>query len=167
MRFRASLRSLLTLLTLLAPPLAAGGATGPADTGWEKLKSLAGDWSATVDGKPFSVSYKVVSNGTAVMETIDGSEAKQMVTMYHKDGSTLLMTHYCAMGNQPRMRAAGLEGGKLDFRFVDAANLASPEDPVMSGLVMSFPDADHLVHVWTNRAGGKESQVRFEFTRKK
>ncbi len=164
MRFRTPLASLLTLFVLLAPPLAADSGV---DAGWEKLKSLAGDWTATVDGKPFSVSYKVVSSGTALMETMDGSDAKQMVTMYHKDGPTLLMTHYCAMGNQPRMRASGLEDGKLIFRFVDAANLASPEDPVMSGLVMSFPDADHLVHVWTNRAGGKESQVRFEFARKK
>jgi hypothetical protein len=65
------------------------------------------------------------------------------------------------------MRARGLEGGRLAFAYVDASNLKSKTDLVMSGLVMAFPGPDRLVHEWTSREGGQERTGRFEFTRKK
>jgi hypothetical protein len=89
------------------------------------------------------------------------------VTLYHPDGASLLMTHYCSMGNQPRMRSKGLEKGKLDFAYVDATNLASAEQMRMTHLVMSFPDPDHLVEEWTGKEGAKEHVGRFTLTRKK
>lgn len=145
----------------------AAATSAAADAGFQRLTALAGDWVGSVDGKPSAVSYKVVSNGTAVMETMNGGEHSEMVTMYHPDGASLLMTHYCAIGNQPRMRAKGLVDGALEFRYVDASNLSAPDAPRMSRLVMSFPDADHLVHVWTYKEGDKEQSSRFEFARKK
>ena len=40
----------------------------------------------------------------------------EMVTLYHMDGAELVATHYCAMGNQPRMRAAHqVVDGTLSF----------------------------------------------------
>jgi hypothetical protein len=139
----------------------------PANPAWEKVKSLVGEWKGTADGKPTHVSYKAVSNGTAVMETIEGPDAMQMVTLYHPDGASLLMTHYCSMGNQPRMRSKGLEKGKLDFAYLDATNLGSAEQMRMTHLVMSFPDSDHLVEEWTGKEGAKEHVARFTLTRKK
>jgi hypothetical protein len=77
------------------------------------------------------------------------------------------MTHYCSMGNQPRMRAKGLEKGRLAFSYVDATNLRSPDEMRMTRLVMSFPDSEHLVQEWTSKAGDKENVGRFTFSRKK
>jgi len=77
------------------------------------------------------------------------------------------MTHYCSMGNQPRMRSKGLENGRLDFSYVDAANLKSADAHVMTRLVMSFPDPDHLVHDWTSKQGATEHVGHFEFKRTK
>ena len=51
------------------------------------------------------ISYRLVSNGTTLMETMDSGHDTSMVTMYHVDGSRILATHYCAAGNQPRMAA--------------------------------------------------------------
>ena len=154
---------------LLGLGLVAAILTGdsPANPGWEKVKSLVGEWEGSSEGKPYHVSYKTVSNGTAVMETMEGPEAVEMVTLYHPDGATLLMTHYCSMGNQPRMRSKGLEQGKLTFAYVDATNIASPEQMRMSRLVMTFPDSDHLIEEWTAKAGGKEHVGKFNLTRKK
>lgn len=137
-----------------------------SNAAWDKLKALVGNWEGTENGKPFHVSYKLVSSGTALMETLDGPDAMQMITIYTQDGGSILMTHYCSMGNQPRMRARGLENGRLVFSYVDAANVKSPEDPRMSGLVLTFTDANHLGADWTHRAGGKEEVGRFTFTRK-
>lgn len=164
MKNKALIAVLAAALALAAAP---AGAETASQAGLEKLKSLSGEWTGTAEGKPVRVSYKVVSNGTAVMETIDDPQAVEMVTVYHLDGSSLLMTHYCAMGNQPRMRSKGLEQGKLAFVFVDASNLKSSADHVMSGLVMTFPDADHLVADWTSRGDGKEATTRFLLTRKR
>ncbi len=151
-------------LLVLCPALSiAEDASNPA---WEKLKSLAGNWEGVANGKT-QVSYKLVSNGTALMETITGPDASEMVTVYHPDGKNILMTHYCSMGNQPRMRASTLSDGKLAFQYVDAANLSSPDAPHMSGLVLTFTDADHFGADWSYKTGAKEEVGHFAYARKK
>jgi len=147
-------------LCLVASLFAAETASNPA---WEKLKTLVGEW----DGKSVHVSYKLVSGGTALMETMEGPNVMQMITVYAPDGDSVLMTHYCSMGNQPRMRAAKLEGDRLVFRYVDAANVKGPDDPRMSGLTLTFADADHLGADWTHQMGAKEDVGPFAYTRKK
>ena len=147
-------------LCLVASLFAAETASNPA---WEKLKTLVGEW----DGKSVHVSYKLVSGGTALMETMEGPQVMQMITVYTPDGDSILMTHYCSMGNQPRMRAAKLEDKTLVFRYVDAANVKGPDDPRMSGLTLTFTDADHFGADWTHRMGAKEEVGHFAYTRKK
>jgi len=158
----------LTFVTFLAaglgrPVLAAE----PVAPSWEKLKTLVGDWSGTFEGKPARVSYRLVSSGTALMETLDNHDSSQMVTVYHPDGAGLLATHYCSAGNQPRMRAQELRSGGLDFRFLDVTNVKSADEPQMTRLVLSFADSDHLIQEWTAKAGTSEHVSRFEFARKK
>ena len=89
----------------------------------EALKKLAGDWVAVgKDGKATAKvisSIRVTSAGTAVQETLFPGSDHEMVTMYHLDGDDLILTHYCSLGNQPRLRA---EPGK-DSEEVTAAPL--------------------------------------------
>jgi len=161
---------------LLALAMAAGEAlvatpAGPRDPSWDRLQSLVGEWDGHYgDGTSAHVSYRLVSSGTAVMETLTTSDSDQMVTIYHRDGASLLLTHYCSLGNQTRMRervAPGTSAGRLEFAYVDATNLKSPNEHHMSGLVMRFPAPDRLVHEWTSRAGASEQTGRFEFERQK
>jgi len=161
-----TLRIVLPAIVLLglALPLAAAE---KADPSWEKLKTLVGEWEGTYEGKSARVSYALVSNGTVLMESMETDDATQMVTLYHPDGTSLLMTHYCAMGNQPRMRSKGFKDGRIDFTYVDATNLKASDADRMTRLVVSFPDASHLVQEWTSMEGPKEIVSRFEFVRKK
>jgi hypothetical protein len=147
-------------------PAAGGPASNPA---WEKLKTLGGTWQGTVEGKPVSVTYSLVSNGTALMESLTGEHDTHMVTMYHPDGGTVLATHYCAAGNQPRMRAQAAAGAaqSLDFQFVDATNVSGSTGEVMRRLVVTFQGPDHFTQAWTSSAGGKEQTTDFVYTRKK
>jgi len=158
-------RLALSLVLGLALPLAT--AAEKSDPSWEKLKSLVGEWEGMVGGKPTHATYALVSNGTALMETMETDDATQMVTLYHPDGSSLLMTHYCAMGNQPRMRSKGLKDGRIDFTYVDATNLKAPGEHRMTRVVFSFPDSGHLVQDWTSKEGAKDVVSHFEFARKK
>ena len=92
-----------------------------------------------------------------------------MVTMYHPDGSRIMMTHYCAGGNQPRMRAHVPKGDvdRIAFSFVDATNLPDPKVEHMRSLVVRFEDADHFTQEWTHRKAGKDEKGVFRYVRKK
>jgi hypothetical protein len=116
---------------------------------------------------PVSVSYALVSSGTSLMERLTTPDGSDMVTMYHPDGSRIMMTHYCSGGNQPRMRAEALTGETVAFSFVDATNLASPKAEHMRKLVVQFQDADHFTQEWTHRKDGKEETGVFRYARKK
>ena len=163
-------RALLVAASSLV--LVAGSALGqaPANAGFEKLKTLIGQWEMTTpDGMHGAVKYELVSDGSAVLERISGDKhAMDMVTVYHADGPRLVMTHYCSAGNQPRMRsepAAG-EVKKLEFHFLDVTNLASPEAGHMHDLTVSFEDANHFTQEWHWLDHGKEHVSVFHWTRK-
>lgn len=164
------LSALLAALLVSTPAAAAERSANPA---WEKLKSLAGEWEGTVthegQAMPVSVSYALVSSGHALMERLTTPDGSDMVTMYHPDGSRIMMTHYCAGGNQPRMRAEFPLGEprSLAFSFLDATNLASPKDEHMRKLVVRFQGADRFTQEWTHRKEGKEETGVFTYTRKK
>jgi hypothetical protein len=92
-----------------------------------------------------------------------------MVTVYHPDGARIMATHYCAMGNQPRMAATALgDGGRtLAFSYLDATNVKDPDGEIMRGLVVTFQDADHFSQAWTSRAKGADHVGTFTYTRVK
>src|SRR4051812_33290566 len=163
---RAVLVFLLSVATIASASDTAPGA------GWEKLKTLAGTWQGTTAEHPgaVTVTFKLVSNGSSLMETMDvPAHSEEMITMYAPDGPSgrIVATHYCSAGNQPRMAAPGLDGSRLDFRFLDATNVLDPNGELMRSLVIRFQDADHFEQLWTSRAEGKDHTGTFAYTRKK
>jgi hypothetical protein len=143
---------------------------GKGNAGWEWMKSLQGDWDGTYEGKVATrASYRLVSNGTALMETLVSPDHSDMITMYTADGDRLLMTHYCSANNQPRMRAPAASGGakRLVFDYLDATNLEAPDAMHMHRLVVTLNDPDHFTEEWTSREKGKDTSSTFSFTRKK
>jgi hypothetical protein len=103
------------------------------------------------------------------MEILDPISEPSMATIYHLDGDKLVMTHYCSIGNQPRMLAQVPAGEikNLSFTFVDATNLAKPSDGHMRYLTLTFQDKDHLTQVWTWRQDGKDMPATFNLVRNK
>jgi hypothetical protein len=119
---------------------------------FERMKSLAGGWVGTnKHGKSVKVTYSVVSGGTAVMEKLDSPEGGNMVTMYHPDGERLMVTHYCSIGNQPRMVEVPRPGDNdLVFSFFDVTNQPNtPNHGHMRGLKFHFQDKNHFIQEWT------------------
>lgn len=137
---------------------------------FDRLKALVGDWEATgQDGKPFTSSFRLVSNDTALEETFQNATDNQMVTLYTPDENRLALTHYCSWGNQPRMETPVVteSSDEFVFAFTGATNLASPEDMHMHRMVLQIDDADHFSETWTMRGKGPDMKQRFSFTRKK
>lgn len=141
--------------------------------GFDAVKSLVGDWyEADQSGKStghLQSSFRLTAAGSAVIETIMPKGEHEMVTLYHMDGDRLMLTHYCAAGNQPRMRASDLSTAKrIVFDFVDATNLKSPKDFHMHDAVFERIDDDHLKATWTHWNEGKDAgKVVFNLVRVK
>ena len=145
-------------------------AQSKAAAGFEKLKSLAGEWNGKgPDGQLVKVTYQIVSGGSALIEQRKPAQEPDMVSVFHLDGDKLMMAHYCSAGNQPRMRAEAPSGEikNLNFTFVDVTNLTKPTNGHMRQLSFTFQDNDHMIQVWTWREGGKDMPARFELERKK
>ena len=76
---------------------------------FEKMKSLVGVWKGTNAGKETtSAVYKLMSNGSALEETLTTPDSETMVTVYYVDGSRLMMTHFCATGTQPNLKNSNM-----------------------------------------------------------
>jgi hypothetical protein len=137
---------------------------------FEQLKSLAGDWQGTHNsGASATVSYQVVSGGSAVMERLLSDGEHEMITMYTLDGDRIVVTHYCAAGNQPTMQTAPIvaASGKYDFSFVRVSGTKTPDEGRMVALTVAMPDKEHLTQVWTYLDHGKSLVDTFNYTRKK
>jgi hypothetical protein len=161
-----SFRIALPLFLLLTATAAL--AESDAQKSFDRLKSLVGTWEGKNSaGEPLKVSFRLTAGGSAIMSEIEG-HGEDMISMFHLDGDRLILTHYCAAGNQPRMVASASPDGKtIAFEFLDATNLASPESGHMHRVVFSMPDNDHHTEEWVFRQGGKDAPHQlFELARK-
>ena len=161
------IRSLLIGILALAIGTPVWCAAPSATNAFATLTSLAGEWQLTGAGeKPQPVSWKLISDGSALMEALP---SENMVTMYHLDNDRLLLTHYCSAKNQPRMQASVSEDGKtFTFDFLDATNLANPAAGHMRKMVLVIQDKDHFTEEWFFSQGGKDAgHGVFHLTRKK
>jgi hypothetical protein len=145
-----------------------------AEAQFERLKKLAGDWTGKAGhdgGDEFdaTVSYKVTSAGNAVMETLFGGTEHEMITMYHLHGDALILTHYCAVGNQPRMKSEITDDPKkIAFKFLDGTNLDPAKDMHMHETELELVADDHIRSTWTSYRDGKPlMSAKFDLKRKK
>jgi len=127
---------------------------GPA--AYARLKALAGEWEAKMEQGKAHLSLELIAGGTAIVERETAGQMPAMETVYHLDGSRLLLTHYCMAGNQPRMEAASFnpDNGELQFRFLDATNL-KPGAGHMHDVLIRFVDNDHFETEWQFFENGK------------
>jgi hypothetical protein len=156
-------------LLLIAIAAYAQSPAKATDSGFDRLKILVGDWVATgEDGKPFTNNIRLVSNGTALQETFQTEQDNQMITMYSADGSRVALTHYCSMGNQPRMETPAVAGAtdEFVFSFTGATNLPTPDSAHMHHLALQIDDADHFSETWTFREKKGDTKRTFNFVRK-
>jgi hypothetical protein len=126
---------------------------------FEEMKKLEGHWVSDSKDHPCEVTYKITSGGSVLVETAAMGNHGEMITVYHPDGEDLALTHYCTMGNQPRMRASkNQKPGQIRFLGDGGTNM-KPEDKHMHSMTITFVDADHIREEWTMFDDGKEQAV--------
>jgi hypothetical protein len=145
------------------------------NVGFEKMKSLVGTWVVADSGgnptEQVQSVIKLTGGGSAVHETIFPGTEMEMISVYTPEGDGVLMTHYCVLGNQPRMKATPKAGDKeLKFEFVGGGNLDVKKDKHMHSAVLTFVDADRIELqgvAWDGGAPCKECCGQMKLVRKK
>jgi hypothetical protein len=156
-----------TAITLLLALIASTAfAASGAQKSFDQLKTLDGSWEGkSATGEPIQVAYRITANGSAIMSEIKSHA--DMISMFNLDGERLMLTHYCSMGNQPRMVASASPDGKtFSFQYLDATNLAAPDGGHMSRVIISMLDANHHTEEWVYSDHGKEMKEVFDLRRK-
>ena len=117
-----------------------------------RFKALSGTWSASgLDGNSMpdaQVRYEVTAGGSAVVETQFPGTPHEMRTVYVRDGSDVVLTHYCASGNHPRMRAKVADGDQVRFEFDGATNFDPAQAGHMHNASFTFVGKDELRTHW-------------------
>ncbi|MBL8765145.1 MAG: hypothetical protein JNM07_12840 [Phycisphaerae bacterium] len=151
----------------------AGNPTPQTTAAFERLKSLAGTWEmADEKGQRQTASvFAVTANGSAVREIMFPGMPHEMTNVYHMDGPNLIVTHYCAGGNQPRMKATPADlaaDGSMRFGFDSISNLKDATGEYMAELTLKPSGTDKLTQEWNSMKEGKKTEhVVFAMDRKR
>ena len=170
--------AVLVALSLAGANLSSGGELKPGgyvvkpfSGNFERMAKLVGVWEGTKKDENGSdmdirVEYRLTSGNSALTELLFKDSPQEMLSVYHDDGDGITMTHYCGLGNQPRMRATTFDGNCVRFDFVDGGNMASPDEPHMHALTMTLLDDNKIQHEWEmHKDGKKQHSEKFILTR--
>lgn len=151
-------------ILLMASHVSADAPAVSAAASFDRLRALVGEWRGrTPQGRDIGVSYRLTANGSALVETWTLGRGRESVTIYHMDGDALLATHFCPIGNQPRLALRRASADRLDFEFRDATGLDSPTEAHQHSFWIEF-QGDAIVRSETYREGDDEETeaVRYE-----
>lgn len=122
----------------------------------DAVAGLEGRWRGVApDGSTGITEFAVSSNGSVVRELMLAGTEHEMTNMYTLDGNALVMTHYCAGGNQPHMRATAMEGDRIAFDSVDVSDLKSEDEIYMGAMTLVIKDADTIEQHWSSYKAGE------------
>jgi hypothetical protein len=147
-----------------------------AKAAFARLKALKGTWTSQIKSDDQSADHKELAKhdpaeppvvfsltgaGSAVVETQFPGMGHEMVSVYHLDGDDLRMTHYCAAGNQPRVKLdrAHSTPDQLIFVFDGGSNLDPEKDHHIHGLTITFLPDGKVSSAWEGYADGKKAST--------
>jgi hypothetical protein len=166
------MKKLLSAVVVMLLSLSVWAEDKPASSpAFDALKKLAGDWTATgPDGKPMETKFRLTAGGSVLHETLFPGTPMEMVTVYHMDGPDLILTHYCMLGNQPKLKASSTkETSKISFKSVGGTNMKLTDNH-MGMATIKLIDDNTFEADWCSCSDGKADEshhVNMKFTRKK
>ena len=159
------MRTLLFIVTMMFLQLGvAGSEHAPASSKqFEDLKQLLGIWQGDVEmGEnkvPMTVVYELTSGGSVITETLMAGTPQEMISVYHKEGDSVAMTHYCTMGNQPHMKLKKADGNTLAFEMREPVGIVSKNEAHMHAVTLTMKDKNTLQQDWVFYEGGKAAKT--------
>ncbi|MEM9293163.1 MAG: hypothetical protein AAGD01_15890 [Acidobacteriota bacterium] len=144
--------------------LASAAELSPSQQAFELLKGLSGTWigkgaySAGGDAFPAKHEYRVTAAGHTVMEVQNVGTDHEMVSMFYLEDGHLVLNHYCAGGNQPKMaldESLFAAEGTLNFDFLGGTNLDPKTDGHIHGGRFHLADDGTLKATWLSWSEGQ------------
>ena len=149
------------LLCVSAPVFAQGKATTSSFT---HMKGLVGTWrQADKPDSPLRIQFSLTAGGTVLVEEWMRGSQSHSLTLYHQDGKSMIATHYCPQGNQPRLTLLPVSTAKiLRFRFRDATDLDAAKEAHVRAIAFDMSHKGTVFRSETYRQAGKDetSQLR-------
>ena len=111
---------------------------------FEHMKSLVGEWSAEspMMGK-MKTEFRLIAGGSVIEERFGEDTPMEMLSVYHDVNGKLMMTHFCALRNQPRMALTKSTADSLTFDFAPTPGLNAAKEKHMHGATYTFIDKNH------------------------
>jgi hypothetical protein len=157
----------VVLLASLALTVASAADQITARAAFTQLQTLVGEWEGKTEaGRALKVSYRLTAAGTVLIETWTLGPQRESLTLYHMDNDSLIATHYCPLGNQPRLRFK--EGGNPSlfiFEFVSATNLPKPEAAHQHRFEMEILQPNSFARSETYLENGRGEPERIVYSR--
>jgi hypothetical protein len=145
---------------------------GPEPKPFTALKRLVGTWQGNAkmgeSTMPVTIVYESTAAGSAVLERLFPGTPHEMISVHTADGDGVAMTHYCALGNRPRMTLRRWDTRSLAFEVAGSDGLRAATDAHMHAMTVAFTDADHIRETWTSFDKGQPKDEKvFELARKR
>ena len=181
MRIRLFLVFALALGAFAGAQARVQGGNEKSSAEFEQLKSLVGLWEGEMPAKKseggvggesaetmkMRVEYRLTAGGSVIQEIFNGGTPMEMITMYHDTGKGLRLTHYCMLGNQPKMDYTDARDGALHFTLSKDSELDQDKDAFMHSLVLTIVDDKNIVQGWTMYQDGVAQSQDIHLTRVK
>ncbi len=168
----AALVALVPAVKLMADDEKAAMPAPKMPAEFDKLKSLVGTWKGTAmkNGKSMDVknSFQLTSGGSAIIEKVGEGADNEMISVYCAENGKVTMTHYCSVGNHPKMTLKKSSDKEMDFEMKGTDGISSAKDMHMHGMDITWKDPDHITESWYLYSDGKkQGSCPFELTRVK
>lgn len=143
-----------------------------AAAAFERLKTLQGTWEAEVgSGRKATTVFELVADGTVLLERYSNPALPgggRMVSAYHLDGGSLVLTHYCIAGNQPTLRADRFDpaAGEIQFEFLRGSNLRHESAGHMRRASYRLNGPNRFTTEWEFYEGGRKTMTEAETFRR-
>ena len=118
----------------------------PATIAFDQLKALTGTWRvAEREDHPLRIRFYLTAGGKTLVESWEVEDRSHSLTIYHRDDDSLLATHYCPQGNQPRLEMVPGEDGEIRFTLRDVTDLDAETEQHQHDLAFDLTDTSRIV----------------------
>lgn len=112
---------------------------------FERMKSLVGKWSGeSPEMGKMNTEFRLTAGGSVIEERFGAGTPMEMLSTYYDVNGKLVMTHYCMLRNQPRMRVKKSTADSLTFGLAPTPGLNPAKDKHMHAATYTFVDANHF-----------------------